>query len=218
MRFVREILRQDHNMKEETRDKLAFLNNTPRSRKSVTSRFSRQYANEVNSTGSILSELSVTQSEDDFLEEKENRHRKPYRTSHSASIMGRRSQRMSADRFGGKTELDKNKLEIGPNDKIVAHTRVSIPQGDGPIEAESVIEAVPPSDGTETVTTYGRQGKRKSATVLTPSAPPLSEVLSANLGPTTPKRRSFIKPHCFGNGTFIVSDLCAHCQKKYVLN
>lgn len=38
--------------------------------------------------------------------------------------------------------LDKN-LEIGNNDKIVARTKVTVPQDDGPILAESIIEAVP---------------------------------------------------------------------------
>lgn len=34
-------------------------------------------------------------------------------------------------------------IELNGSDKIVATTKVSIPQGDGPIEATSTIEAVP---------------------------------------------------------------------------
>jgi hypothetical protein len=36
-------------------------------------------------------------------------------------------------------------IEIGPNDMIVARAKVSMPMDNGPIHAESIIEAVPQS-------------------------------------------------------------------------
>lgn len=62
---MREVLLNDHTIKDETRKHLATLNNygTHKKRKSL---HQGDYGNEINSTGSFLSDL--TQSEDDFLE------------------------------------------------------------------------------------------------------------------------------------------------------
>lgn len=66
---VCDFLRTDRDINDETRNKLAFLDISTRKRKSKSNKFvEEKYGNEINSTGSFLSDLSVTQSEDDFLD------------------------------------------------------------------------------------------------------------------------------------------------------
>lgn len=62
-----EFLRCDRAIDDETRSKFAFLDATTRKRKSKSNRFLEQ-GNDINSTGSFLSDLSVTQSDEDFLD------------------------------------------------------------------------------------------------------------------------------------------------------
>lgn len=69
MSQVWEFLRTDRDINDETRNKLAFLDIPSRKRKSKSNKFvEEKYGDEINSTGSFLSDLSVTQSEDDFLD------------------------------------------------------------------------------------------------------------------------------------------------------
>lgn len=69
MSQVCDFLRTDRDINDETRSKLAFLDMSSRKRKSKSNKFiEEKYGNEINSTGSFLSDLSVTQSEDDFLD------------------------------------------------------------------------------------------------------------------------------------------------------
>lgn len=64
---VSEFLRDDRDIDEQTRNKFAFLDASTRKRKSKSNRF-LEPGNEINSTGSFLSDLSVTQSDEDFLD------------------------------------------------------------------------------------------------------------------------------------------------------
>lgn len=63
---IREFLQNDENLKEETRNQLAFLNTCQKRRKSKLS--VDRYGNDINSTGSFLHNLSLTRSENDFLD------------------------------------------------------------------------------------------------------------------------------------------------------
>lgn len=123
-------------------------------------------------------------------------------------------------------------LEVGNSDKIVATTKVSIPQGDGPIHATSVIEAVPqtghmgmmetaqlPSDSNSDdrdcdirsqLITPRRRSTNRQEEFPTPSAPPLHEIngnqkLLLNLQG---------RQHAFTSKTVLRSDTCTHCLKK----
>lgn len=69
MSLVCDFLRTDRDINDETRSKLAFLDMSSRKRKSKSKKFMEEkYGDDINSTGSFLSDLSVTQSEDDFLD------------------------------------------------------------------------------------------------------------------------------------------------------
>lgn len=97
-----EFLRSDREINDETRSKLAFLNMSTRKRKSKSNRYEDKYGNEINSTGSFLSELSVTQSEEDFLEMSKpfKKHRpstNAANTSYAETKHSRRSARRSMD-------------------------------------------------------------------------------------------------------------------------
>lgn len=103
-------------------------------------------------------------------------------------------------------------MEIGPNDKVVAHTRVSIPQGNGPIEAESIIEAIPHNIEKENYLSPKRSSRRSNGN----NNNPLNEIVD-----NTPKKTEHIKyggatrEHVYGAKTFLKSDTCFCCQKKY---
>lgn len=103
-------------------------------------------------------------------------------------------------------------MEIGANDKIVASTKVSIPQGNGPITAESIIEAIP-SNNFEKRSPNKQSHKKES---FTPTAPHQTEInfskapemLYKNIGGSAGRQ------HKFASRTFLKSDTCQHCQKK----
>jgi len=151
---VRDLVRNERDLKDETKDKFAFLNYYPKKRKSFVGQMDEHY-NDINSTGSFLSDLSLTQSEDDFLDVKSTKNFKKHRPSlpkASGTFVGGKKTRVSTE--GGINVGQKRKslnnhnnskiLDIGPNDKIVAHTKVTVPQdGEGQIFAESIIEAIP---------------------------------------------------------------------------
>lgn len=99
---VQDLVRNEVEINEETRDKLAFLNSYQRTRRSKR-HATEKYGNDVNSTGSFLSDLSVTQSEDDLLDSQQPRWRK-HRPSYSAadpvastSFIGTKRSRISVD-------------------------------------------------------------------------------------------------------------------------
>lgn len=101
MSQVCDFLRTDRDINDETRSKLAFLNMSARKRKSKSNKFMEEkYGNDINSTGSFLSDLSVTQSEEDFLEVSKpfKKHRPSgngYNGSFVESANARRSARKS---------------------------------------------------------------------------------------------------------------------------
>lgn len=99
-------MHHDREINDETRSKLAFLNMSSRKRKSKSNRYVEdKYGNEINSTGSFLSDLSVTQSEEDFLEVSKpfKKHRpstnaaNAANTSYAEAKHARRSARRSID-------------------------------------------------------------------------------------------------------------------------
>lgn len=105
---VHDVLRNEVDINEETRDKLAFLNTCQRTRRSKK-HTAEKYGNDVNSTGSFLSDLSVTQSEDDLLDTTQHPQRwRKHRPSYSnvdavpsTSFIGTKRSRISTD---GKTK------------------------------------------------------------------------------------------------------------------
>lgn len=80
---VCDFLRTDGHISDEARNKFAYLDKNARKRKSKVNKYAEAIVtNEPNSTGSFLSNLSVTQSEEDFLE-----IQKPFK-KHRPSVTG----------------------------------------------------------------------------------------------------------------------------------
>lgn len=95
---VCDFLRTDRDINDETRNKFAFLNMSTRKRKSKSNKFlEEKYGNDINSTGSFLSDLSVTQSEEDFLEvSKPFKKHRPSATGVNGSFAENANKRRSA--------------------------------------------------------------------------------------------------------------------------
>lgn len=216
---IRDFLQNDENLKEETRNQLAFLNTCQKKRKSKLS--ADKYGNDINSTGSFLHNLSITRSENDFLEI--DKPFKAHRKSNvNGSFVGAKRSRLSTDgkrksstctlmlgKFANHFFANEfclchspdQQLELGPNDRIVAQTKVTIPQDNGPIHAESSIQAVPLTENNN---------------CYSPSAPPptLIEEMTPKAVIRTPYR-STARSHDYAKKAFIRPDICNHCQKKY---
>lgn len=168
MGAVYDIMKNEHDIKDETRERLAFMNAFSYKRKSGHQQGGDKLGNDINSTGSFLSDLSLTQSEEDFIKVKTNRNsswrkHRPSLTSNLADAdAGSKRTRLSQDNFKRiNTSETKKVIEIGPNENIVAHTKVSVPQDDGPILAESIIHALPPQH--PTVNLKATPGKNSAA-------------------------------------------------------
>lgn len=90
-----ELLNGGREIDDETRSKFAFLDEPSRKRKSKSNRF-MEHANEINSTGSFLSDLSVTQSDEDFLDiSKPFKKHRPSATGLNSSFSDAKQQRRS---------------------------------------------------------------------------------------------------------------------------
>lgn len=141
--------------------------------------------------------------------------------------------------FTHKTSFDnltenQSIIDLDGSDKIVATTKVSIPQGDGPIEATSTIEAVPNSalytqfnriDATEQqydnvkkdekkipepFITPQRRSMKLQEEYPMPSAPTLQEMSN------NPKLLLNLqgRQHEFSSRTVLRSESCSYCLKK----
>lgn len=234
---VCDIVRNERDIKDETRERLAFMNAYSYKRKSAHNRSDKYGNNDINSTGSFLSDLSLTQSEDDFLNSKVSRHSglRPLRPSNNnasgAVYVGNKRTRLSHDaskrKSANQVQESKKVIELDTNEKIIAHTKVSVPQDDGPILAESIIQAVPSQQSTfdilskpsinqkatpkkdsgtkenispnEFKTPTNTERKFSKMNLYTPSAPPIEEVEPGyKSNMMTPTvKRSIMRQHAF---------------------
>lgn len=121
-------------------------------------------------------------------------------------------------------------IELGDNDKIVATTKVSIPQDDGPIQATSTIQAIPQqiiqrksgkkSDRQNIIVedeeerspelSPKRPSMKLKEDIPMPSAPTLQDIQSENKMTLNTQGRY----HAFNSKTFVRRDNCAHCLKR----
>lgn len=235
MTAVFDLLKNDREIKDETRSKFEMLNNFQKKRKSAhLLRVEEQLGNEINSTGSFLSDLSLTQSEDDFLDahSKHNKSWKKHRPSHNTGGVAQQLINKRKSRENRRSSTHKM-IEIQGNEKIIAHAKVTVPQGNGPIMAESVVEAIPheleevENVPAARVTTYHsqktpRKSPFKAQVMKTPSAPPLSEI-NTNINnnnnnnyqtPTINRATGKDRRHDYTNKTVFKSELCTYCEKK----
>uniref|UniRef100_A0A1A9V7Y6 Rho-GAP domain-containing protein n=1 Tax=Glossina austeni TaxID=7395 RepID=A0A1A9V7Y6_GLOAU len=117
------------------------------------------YGNEINSTGSFLSDLSITQSEDDFLDAhiSHDWHNHKPSVNNFVPYVGNKRSRLSAAGgtenmpSGGRRSPRRSRTPafafdpIPETERIVATTKVTITQdGQDSIRAESTVETAPP--------------------------------------------------------------------------
>ncbi|OAD60257.1 Rac GTPase-activating protein 1 [Eufriesea mexicana] len=241
--MARDLLFNDggRNLNDETREKLQFLNNTTLNGRHSNIHIKDVHQNdklntiaELDSTGSILSDLSCfSKSEDDLdisaiiQQTQKKREWKEHRPSGEYATKKRRSTVQKV-------------AELNSSDRIVATTTVVMPK-DGNITASSVIEAIP---GDENVDPQGplhssrkrRKSGDRSKSKLTPidtneiqadtapSAPKIEALTSGsdsegvfkpspNIGGYTLNTKS-ARGHSFIAKTIIKPEVCTPCDKR----
>lgn len=156
-------------MRDETRKHLQVLSSYTKKRKSNHRHIEEEVCEEINSTGSFLSDLSLTQSGDDILDPKPStanqkwkKHRPSLNNSGFLNISGKKSRLSTEKRRSTRRKFflysSKEKcllilfrsieslLDYGPTDKIISQTKLTIPADKRkPIHAESLIESIPQS-------------------------------------------------------------------------
>ncbi|KAL6264775.1 hypothetical protein P5V15_004873 [Pogonomyrmex californicus] len=236
---VRDFLFNDggRTLNDETREKLQFLNNTSLNRQSSVHIHDIPFDKlntiaELNSTGSLLSDLNcLSKSEDDLevsaiLESQKRREWKEHRPSTEYAKKHRRSTHKTT--------------ELNSSDRIVATTTVVMPK-DGAIHASSTIEAIPGDENADPqIPLHNSRKRRKSSTEhksklshidtnevpidIAPSAPK-ADILSS-----TPESEDVFKPspniggytmntkesrgHSFAAKTVIRAEICIACNKR----
>ncbi|XP_018300582.1 rac GTPase-activating protein 1 [Mycetomoellerius zeteki] len=222
----------------ETREKLQFLNNTSLNRQSNThiQDVPIEKLNtiaELNSTGSLLSDLNcLSRSDDDFetsaiLQSQTRREWKEHRPSSEYSRKPCRNTLHKA-------------VELNSSDKIVATTTVVMPK-DGTITASSTIEAIPGDENADPqIHTHNSRKRRKSSTehnksklshldvnkmpIDTAPSAPKADILttsdsedvykpSPNIGGYTMNLK-MSRSHHFVTKTVLKPENCTHCGKK----
>lgn len=234
---VLDLLQYEKNLKNETKDKLAYLHTLPRKRKSFNPHLEDKYGNEVNSTGSFLSDLSITQSEDDVNSGIRNFSKHQPDVSDSPPLLKCKRSRLNKTQMGSssaarrslrpsglgiqKQYLKDNHLEF---DGICATTTVTLPQdGNGVIRAESTIETVPvvvhredepdeiQCDCSEPSSTPPKTIFKH--TTVTPRTP-VNKQTDSPINQPTKSTVTLKRPHNFTNKTFLKAETCIQCQKK----
>lgn len=90
---------------------------------------------------------------------------------------------------------------------------MSIPQGNGPIEAESIIEAIPQKAEKEILSPEQKLGRKRSSGRNVP----LIDIVNMQQFENSPNKFGLSsRSHVFTAKTFLKSDNCYSCQKKYV--
>lgn len=211
---VRDLLFKDNRVKlgDEAKARLSFLNKNKQSfdgngfaGKNLTA------IQEINSTGSMLSEFSVSRSEDDL---DLSRHLTPGRQwkKHRASAGGETEPVVKKRRSSTKH------IEIGPTDTVRATTTVTVNKK-GPITATSIIESVPPTENG--VASEGLPSSDDGIGSTLPSAAPphlVFESWARNGSPRKTPRSSNFKPdhrpHVLQQKTIVMPDSCICCEKR----
>ncbi|KAH8304410.1 rac GTPase-activating protein 1 [Drosophila kikkawai] len=239
---VADLLRHERNLNNETRDKLAFLNTLPSSRKRKslnTVREDKSYG-DINSTGSLLSDLSITHSEDDFLDVRRSKSWREHRPSlpkNPIPSVGNKRSRLSSGlngsmsvntpttttktrRSGAGIGVEQHTVDVGQGaERFCATTKVTIPQdGQGVIRAESTIESLPLIGGPDRVGD-GLSSTPRRSVLKEPNAPPLTPLnkkipLLAADSATPTQHRPLMRKHSFTQKTFLRGDNCVQCQKR----
>ncbi|EDW60745.1 rac GTPase-activating protein 1 [Drosophila virilis] len=237
---VADLLRHERNLNNETRDKLAFLNTLPsastRKRKSLNTLHEDKSYGDINSTGSLLSDLSITHSEDDFLDVRRSKSWREHRPSlpkNPVPCVGTKRSRLSTGHTGSNvgtptagtvsatthrsSHVDQHTLDVGQGaERFCATTKVTIPQdGQGVIRAESTIESLPVIVSHERVADVQTTSTPRRSGVKEPTAPqtPLNNAMAVGMSPAQ-QNRLLMRKHSFSQKTFLRGDNCVQCQKR----
>lgn len=236
--IIRDVLQDPRNkLNEDAKDKLSHINQTIDKANrnglphSLTDRLDP--IAELDSTGSLMSELSYSRSEDDldisasFLDS-----RRDFKKCHPAPDDSAPSPKRRRSNI--RRSMEVHKSEVTSEDRLVATTTVTV-RREGNITAHSKIEAKP-------------SGKSKTVPELFPSAPPISIVtdstnsdsspnnnnwttprnVKVSLAPTSVSRSTLdvspsygmgrknmnIRPHTFVQKTIICNEQCNRCNKR----
>ncbi|KAF2896541.1 hypothetical protein ILUMI_09632 [Ignelater luminosus] len=154
---------------------------------------------EANTTGSLLSDLSYSRSEDDLDMSTAQcktwkKHRPSMEPSDEPAVKKRRS---------GGTKV----VEINPADTVRATTTLTVAK-DGPITATSVIEAIPPEPSAPSHSSLKQAFKD-----IRPTAPP-EHLLYQPSSPRTISYSSHQRQHVFQTRTTVIPENCSFCEKR----
>lgn len=235
---LRLLLMKDNTIKNETRRHLEELGTFTKKRKSAHRHIEEEDEfRDIDSTGSILSDLSLTQSNDELLDDKPMNAMNQKWKKHRPSI-NNNSGFLNASGRKRRSSVDKRKsarlsmLEYG--DKIVTQTKLTIPANKfAPIFAEATIQPTTSRHIVDTPSTTSSedirdkfqtpQNKKRNEykTPLkyqAPSAPSLDDLDNHELYATVKKKPSSAiistRPHNFASKTFLKPESCGFCSKK----
>ncbi|EDW35852.1 GL16993 [Drosophila persimilis] len=189
--------------------------------------------------GSMLSDMSITHSEDDFLDVRRSKSWREHRPSlpkNPIPSVGNKRSRISTGlngsmsthtpttskmrRSGAGIGVEQHTVNVGQGaERFCATTKVTIPQdGQGVIRAESTIESLPVNEAPERIADGLVSTPRRSA-FKEATAPPLTPLnamaphVLAESG-TPGQHRPLMRNHTFSQKTFLRGDNCVQCQKR----
>ncbi|XP_041778152.1 rac GTPase-activating protein 1 [Anopheles merus] len=225
MMAVCEIVRNEQTLRDETREQLAVFATEPRRRSRHAGHDDREMTvggggggggvdNDINSTGSFLVDLSLTQSEDDFLEPLKLQAKRKSWKKHRPSYNNNASFKMPQEPTKRVMEISTtaNTMEPRTEGEIIAHAKVTVPTGPdgGPIQAESTFRTMAPQRQPAVVTSCASSNSTAATVVNVPTA----------ATPTAPEKhhepmRTVIqRQHDLVSRTLISSVTCNQCQQR----
>ncbi|XP_053661768.1 rac GTPase-activating protein 1 [Anopheles marshallii] len=216
MMAVCEIVRNEHTIRDETREQLAVFATEPR-RKSRNGHgadgpdrgeMAGGIDNDINSTGSFLVDLSLTQSEDDFLEPLKMQAKRKSWKKHRPSYNNNVSFKMPQEPTKRVMEINSTSNTIEPRSEgeIIAHAKITVPTGldGGPIQAESTFRTMAPQRLPAVVSSCASSNSTAATVVNVPAAPERQEL----------KKTVIQRQHDLVGRTFIGGDTCNQCQER----
>uniref|UniRef100_A0A182VUE0 Rac GTPase-activating protein 1 n=1 Tax=Anopheles minimus TaxID=112268 RepID=A0A182VUE0_9DIPT len=219
MMAVCEIVRNEQTLRDETREQLAVFATEPR-RKSRHGQGAdggdREMGggmdNDINSTGSFLVDLSLTQSEDDFLEPLKMQAKRKSWKKHRPSYNNNSSFKLPQEPTKRVMEINStaNAMEPRTEGEIIAHAKITVPTGPdgGPIQAESTFRTMAPQRLPAVVSSCASSNSTAATVVNVPTAQQQAPEKQE------PKKTVIQRQHDLVSRTFIGGDTCNQCQER----
>ncbi|KAL1502637.1 hypothetical protein ABEB36_007751 [Hypothenemus hampei] len=190
---------------EEERQKFSFLNKNFANEGNFQSAKNLSCIQEINSTGSMLSDFSVSRSEDD-LDISYNKQYRRQRPSTDGNFM---------DPPLKKRRSTNKVIEISQMDTVRTTTTVTVNKK-GPITATSVIESIAPKANSEFTKTDTAVTSDDGIGSTAPSGPLSQMIFESWAKSGSPKKdfRSEQRPHVFQPKSMIIPDICVCCDRR----